>query len=432
ALNGNAWHDTNFDTVLDTGEVRLTGWTVTLYRNNVSVTTVLTDNSGTYRLSGLLPNAGTSDQYEIRFSARGAGPNAASLGYADSIFTDGLHRISDIIVSDGGNLQNLNLPITPNGTVYNSVLRVPIAGATVTMLNAATGTPCPGGCFDDPCQQNQVTAAEGYYKFDMNFSDGGCPAGGAYLIEVTPPATGYRNMPSLIIPPANDATTPPFSVPACPGDAIPIPPGYCEIVVSPAVPPVSVPPRTNGTIYYLHLVLNNGSMPASSQVFNNPIPIDPDMDGSVAITKTSSKINVTRGALVPYTITVTNVFGVPLYDIGIIDRFPAGFKYVAGSARLNDKPTEPRIEGRQLAWDGLEVQVDDKVTIKFLLVVGSGVSEGDYVNRAQVRNNAIGEYISGEATATVRVIPDPDFDCTDVIGKVFDDLNMNGRQDPGE
>jgi uncharacterized repeat protein (TIGR01451 family) len=432
ALNGNAWHDTNFDTILDSGEIRLTGWTVTLYRNNVPVTTVLTDDSGTYRLSGLLPNAGTSDQYEIRFRARGAGANAASLGYADSVFTDGPHRISDIIVSDGGNLQNLNVPITPNGTVYNSVLRVPIAGATVTMLNAATGAPCPGGCFDDPFQQNQVTAAEGYYKFDMNFSDGGCPAGGAYLIEVTQPATGYMSMPSLIIPPATDATTPPFSVPACPGDAIPLPPGYCEIVVSPAVPPVSVPPRTAGTIYYFHLLLNNGSMPGSSQIFNNPIPIDPEMDGTVAITKTSSKKHVTRGVLVPYTITVTNVFGVPLYDIGIVDRFPAGFKYVAGSARLNGNPAEPRVDGLQLAWDGLEMEVDHKVIIKFLLVVGSGVSEGDYVNRAQVRNNAIGEYISGEATATVRVIPDPDFDCTDVIGKVFDDLNMNGRQDPGE
>jgi len=432
ALNGNVWHDTNFDAVLDSGEIHLTSWTVNLYRNNVLVSSVLTDGSGAYRLSGLLPNAGTSDQYEIRFRASGAGANAASLGYADSVFTDGPHRISDIIVSDGGNLQNLNLPITPNGTVYNSVLRVPIAGATVTMLNAATGLPCPGACFDDPFQQNQITAEQGYYKFDMNFSDGECPAGGAYLIEVTPPATGYRNTPSLIIPPANDATTPPFSVPACPGDAIPIPPGYCEIVVSPAVPPISVPPRTAGTTYYLHILLNDGSMPGSSQIFNNPIPIDPEMDGATAITKTSSKINVTRGTLVPYTITVNNVFGVPLYDIGIIDSFPAGFKYVAGSARINGNPAEPRIDGRQLAWDGLEMQVDYKITIKFLLVVGAGVAEGDYVNRAQVRNNVTGANISGEATATVRVIPDPDFDCTDVIGKVFDDLNMNGHQDPGE
>ena len=36
------------------------------------------------------------------------------------------------------------------------------------------------------------------------------------------------------------------------------------------------------------------------------------------------------------------------------------------------------------------------------------------------------------ATATVRVVPDPTFDCTDIIGKVFDDKNANGYQDKGE
>jgi hypothetical protein len=30
------------------------------------------------------------------------------------------------------------------------------------------------------------------------------------------------------------------------------------------------------------------------------------------------------------------------------------------------------------------------------------------------------------------VVPDPDFDCTDVIGKAFDDKNLNGHQDMGE
>jgi ABC-type Fe3+ transport system substrate-binding protein len=40
--------------------------------------------------------------------------------------------------------------------------------------------------------------------------------------------------------------------------------------------------------------------------------------------------------------------------------------------------------------------------------------------------------LSGQATATVRVIPDPTFDCTDVIGKVYDDANHNGYQDEGE
>ena len=40
--------------------------------------------------------------------------------------------------------------------------------------------------------------------------------------------------------------------------------------------------------------------------------------------------------------------------------------------------------------------------------------------------------LSGEAQATVRVVPDPTFDCTDVLGKVFDDANRDGVQNPGE
>jgi hypothetical protein len=54
------------------------------------------------------------------------------------------------------------------------------------------------------------------------------------------------------------------------------------------------------------------------------------------------------------------------------------------------------------------------------------------VNRAQAVSGGTGGAISGEATATVRVVPDPTFDCTDVIGKVFDDANRNGVQDDGE
>lgn len=436
SLNGTVWHDANLDKVPDSGtETMMEGWSVELYRNDQLVTTVLTDANGFYRFSGLAPNEGTSDLYELRFRAAGAGPNTASMGQADSPFTNGPQRISGITVSSGANLQNLNLPLWPNGTVYNSLARAPVAGARVTMLNAATGAVLPSQCFDDPVQQDQISAADGFYKFDLNFSDAACPAGGGYLIAVTPPATGYMSAPSRIIAPSSDANTAAFSVPACPGspaDAVPATTEYCEVVASATVPPSSVLPGAAGTVYHLHLLLSNGNVPGQSQVFNNPIPIDPELYGAVAISKTSSLTNVTKGRLVPYTITVTNVYGAPLSDISIVDRFPPGFKYVAGSARLDGNPAEPLINGLELAWNGLQLQVNQRRTIRFLLVVGSGVSEGEYVNRALVRNTATGATVSGEATATVRVIPDPDFDCTDVIGKVFDDANLNGEQDSGE
>jgi len=54
------------------------------------------------------------------------------------------------------------------------------------------------------------------------------------------------------------------------------------------------------------------------------------------------------------------------------------------------------------------------------------------MNRAQAPAAVLGGPVSVEATAMVRVVPDTTFDCTDVIGKVFDDANGNGHQDPGE
>jgi hypothetical protein len=95
-------------------------------------------------------------------------------------------------------------------------------------------------------------------------------------------------------------------------------------------------------------------------------------------------------------------------------------------------PVEPTIVGRQLTWSGLTFGITDHRTIVLLLAVGAGVSEGEFVNRAHVVYGPTGVDLSGEATATVRVVPDPTFDCTDIIGKVFDDLNRNGLQDEGE
>src|SRR5262249_29246390 len=150
----------------------------------------------------------------------GAGPNTAMLGRASSPFTNGLQRISDIIVPAGANLQGLNLPIRPNGVIYNSTVRTSVAQATLTMLDARSALPLPATCFDDAAQQGQITLADGYYRFDINFSDPACPSGGDYLIGVTaPPGTTYIAGYSQIIPAASSTLTAAFSVPACPGSA---------------------------------------------------------------------------------------------------------------------------------------------------------------------------------------------------------------------
>jgi hypothetical protein len=105
---------------------------------------------------------------------------------------------------------------------------------------------------------------------------------------------------------------------------------------------------------------------------------------------------------------------------------------VEGSARLDDVPIEPLVVGRELRWSGVTMTGTQSHKLVLLLAVGAGVSEGEYVNRAQALNGLTGNAMSGEATATVRIVPDPTFDCTDVTGKVYDDANRNRLQDGTE
>jgi uncharacterized repeat protein (TIGR01451 family) len=429
SLNGTAWLDANFNKIADLGEPLLQGWTVGLYLNGVLVQSVLTDASGVYRFSSVPPTDGTPDRYELRFTAPSAGPNTAKLGKADSAFTNWLQRITNIALPSGSNLQNLNLPIGPNGVVYNSMTRAAIAGATLKMLRASV--PLPATCFDDPAQQGQITQAGGYYRFDLNFSVPACPSGSSYLIVVTAPTSNYVAGESLVIPASSNTSTASFSVSTCPTDALPAVP-YCEAQTSEFAPPPSVPARGAGTAYYLNLTLDGTAVPGSSQIYNNHIPLDPQLAGAFSITKTTPLLYVTRGQLVPYTITINNVIGASLQGEQVVDRYPAGFRYVPGSARLDGQPAEPTVVARELVWNGLNFGSSDHRTIVLLLAVGAGVGEGEFVNRAQVIEGLTGKPLSAEATARVRVVPDQTFDCTDVYGKVFNDINRNGVQDNGE
>jgi uncharacterized repeat protein (TIGR01451 family) len=435
-LNGHVWHDANFNKVFDESNTTnsIVGWIVNVYRNNILLGTATTDVNGLYSINGLTPSTSVADQYSLLFNAPGASATTAKLGHADSPYTNGMQQITSISALSGSSIQNLNLPITPNGVAYNSVLRTPVTGAILTMLRAGSNVPLQPACFDDPAQQGQVTLPSGYYKFDLNFSDLSCPSGGDYLIQLAAPLA-FMPGESQIIPALRDAFTLPLSVPSCPlsvADAIPTTANYCEAQPSEFVPGVSIAANTPGTNYYLRMIFDNSFVPGHSQIFDNHIPVDPRLDNAVTITKISPLQNVTKGQLVPYTITVSNTLPVTLNSMSVVDTFPPGFKYVAGSGRLDGQPVEPVATTRTLAWGNLQLVTNTKRVIQLLLIIGSGVKEGKYVNKAQVFNTLTGGVASPEAAATVRVIPDPTLDCSDVIGKVFDDVNLNGYQDEGE
>jgi uncharacterized repeat protein (TIGR01451 family)/fimbrial isopeptide formation D2 family protein len=384
-----------------------------------------TINNGTLSVTGLTigPNGSPSGTLTIEFDAvlktdLKSGTvvlNQGELqgGWPTPIMSD------DPTVS--GNENPTQTVIPADGVVYASSTRQPLGGVTLTMRLVSTGADLPTSCFIDPSQQHQVTPASGEYKFDLKFDPVNCPEGADYLIIVTAVPTGYVVGPSLVIVPTTSDQTSPYSVPVCPADAIPSTP-QCEAQVSSTAPTGAI------TTYYLHLTFDS----TANQIFNNHIPVDPYVNETISITKSTPLVNVTRGQLVPYTITFKNTRRDPLPPLGIIDTLPPGFKYVNGSGRFDDQSVSPNSTGQQLQWNIPVIGYDVPHTIKLILVVGSGVSEGKYVNRAQVINTDTGEPMSEVATATVRVTPDPTFDCTDVIGKVFDDRNLNGFQDPGE
>ncbi|MCG8461540.1 MAG: hypothetical protein MI919_35110, partial [Holophagales bacterium] len=259
-ISGNVFHDADHDNTPDAVERPLEGWTVELMRDDQTFRTALTDVDGNYLFSGLPPNYLTGETYSLRFSAPGAGSRTAMMGVADSDFTDGMQRIDEINVQGGSNLLALNMPVDPHGVIYDSVARTPIAGATVTMIDVRNDLAIPSACFDDPNQQDQVTVSNGYYKFDMNFSDPACPPGINYTIQVTPPNSTYVPGVSELIPPASDPSTLPFDVPACPGsttDAVLATSQYCEAQPSEFQPPASVPARSSATDYHSYLRLDD-------------------------------------------------------------------------------------------------------------------------------------------------------------------------------
>ncbi len=437
-VQGHVWLDANDNHKFDAGETPVAGWKVELLLGGSVVDNATTDSAGAYTFNKVAPGSG----YQIRFRDPAsdaifgqAVPNETGASFTEGVVnatanpggannSDG--TLKGLTLTSGSDVVQQSLPLDPSGVVYNSVSRQPVAGATVTISGPAgfdTTTELVGGASN----AKQVTGSDGYYQF-LLFST--APAG-TYTIAVTPPAS-YVPGPSKTVPPCSNTPT----IAATPNPA--------EVQNSASAPASSVPlhnpatcPSDSGsfasgagtTQYYYSFAITPGT---SGNVVNNHIPIDPVLQGAIVVTKTTPKITASRGDLVPYTITAHNTLAAALSSIVLNDQMPPGFKYIKGSARLDGVNVEPTQSGRNLSWSGLTFNAGQTRTLQLVLVIGSGVGDGKYVNQAWAVNSLAASRVSNIATASVQLIPDPTFDCSDIIGKVFDDRNRNGYPDPGE
>lgn len=446
-ISGTVWLDTNLNRRDDDGGGQ-PSWTVELFIGSgknpddlVVVATTRTDDNGDYQFTDV-----PDGTYGIRFRHPSGGYiyGPPQSEYAGTEVTPS--AIEQLTVKAGDNVVDQDLPIDPSGIVYDSVTREPVADAVVTLIGPAgfdADTHLVGG----EGNLAQTTDNTGYYQY-LLFSD--APEG-EYRIQVDAPS-GYREGESE-------------NIPACVNTAVVGPvPDPAKVQAQATAPgleatlhdPLGCASNSSGfaggdqsTQYYFGFVLSSDS----ADVVNNHIPLDPAyVDGGLIVTKEASVERASVGDLVAYRIQVINSLLVDQAGIDLIDQLPKGFKYLSGSARLNDLAVEPEVVANTLRWSDVSVPAGETVSLTLVTVVGAGVSEGDYVNRAfmlqagapvdegidpDTDNNggdSDGDInaVSTVGSARVTVVADPLFDCTDVIGTVFNDHNVNGYQDDGE
>ncbi len=165
------------------------------------------------------------------------------------------------------------------------------------------------------------------------------------------------------------------------------------------------------------------------------VSVKANMENAIIINKTTPIKETSVGKFVPYTISVTNNQKNNTNNIFLKDILPAGFKYQEDSAILVDSSENKekiKVEGvRTLNIGPFSVKSGETVEITYLAKVSVGVVNGKYINRA-VAINSSGNTISNESTAKVYVVEDKLFQTSTILGKVFNDIDGDGYQDPAE
>ena len=145
------------------------------------------------------------------------------------------------------------------------------------------------------------------------------------------------------------------------------------------------------------------------------------------LTKVAKRSQVKRGEVVAYIISASNVNIGPFQ---LADIMPPGFSYVGDSAQVNGVAVTPVINATTLTFNNL-IPLNTKIILTLNLTAQATLSSGQFVNNARLIDPSTNAVLA-VAQATVEVIPEAVFDCSDVIGRVFDDANGDGYMQDGE
>ncbi|MBA8845970.1 putative repeat protein (TIGR01451 family) [Ochrobactrum sp. RH1CCR137] len=176
-------------------------------------------------------------------------------------------------------------------------------------------------------------------------------------------------------------------------------------------------------------VEGGGSVPSTTSTSNITIP--PAKPADITIIKQAGLRQIKRGEKAPFTIRVTNHSTGNAGFISVTDVMPSGFRYVDGSATVDGVAATPVINGQRVRFDNVALGPNAEVVIRLQMLALSSAGPGKHTNKATVTGSD-GNRLAPEARADIEIAIEPVFDCGDIVGKVFDDLNRNGYQDEGE
>ncbi|HYM47188.1 MAG TPA: hypothetical protein VES91_01830, partial [Burkholderiaceae bacterium] len=282
--------------------------------------------------------------------------------------------------------------VDPFGFVFNSTSGAWIDGASVSLVNAATGQPAT--VFgDDGVSSFPSTVTSGGQATDSSGNVYTFPVGGFRFPFVAP--GDYRLV-----------TTPPagFTAPSTVALA------QLQAVRDPNGNPFAVGSGSFADVF---------TVPVGPALLID-IPLDASTN-SLVLEKTVSRSEASIGDFLQYRLSLRNLNTVAANAVTIADVLPFGFRYRAGSAHVDGvRIADPAIssDGRTLSFDIGTLGASATVQITYVVEVSAGAAAGDAINSA--RASSAGVTASNQAHASVRVRAAFFGNCSILAGRVVE------------
>jgi uncharacterized repeat protein (TIGR01451 family) len=156
----------------------------------------------------------------------------------------------------------------------------------------------------------------------------------------------------------------------------------------------------------------------------------PDPSDGLTLIKTVSPEVIRRGVPATYVIRLINDNPFPAGPLDIVDTLPLGLVYVDGTATQDGAPFPGIIvDGQVVTFPDIVAPPNTEIVFTLNARLLTGANPGEYVNTVLALDPPFG-VVAGPATATLRLLPEAVFDCADVVGRVFNDVDGDGYQDP--